>query len=113
MAVHARRSALPLQTAGVEWDQGNRDKCQKHGVSLSAIESLLQGAVFVQPDIAHSEREERFKAIGRANDGRAILIVFTLRKRAGRTFIRPISARDMHQREVISYEEEASKAADR
>jgi predicted DNA binding CopG/RHH family protein len=47
----------------------------------------------VFPDPEHSNREERFKAIGRTEAGRAMLIVFTLRVRGGETLIRPISAR--------------------
>jgi uncharacterized DUF497 family protein len=98
-----------LRVAGIEWDEGNRHKCQKHGVSLAAIESLFQRPMLVESDPAHSEREERLKAIGRTDEGRGVLIVFTLRKRAGRTFIRPISARYMHRREVERYEEETAK----
>ena len=62
-----------------DWDRGNRDKCQKHGVSIAVIESLFRSPIAVFPDPEHSDREERFKAIGRAEDGRGVLIVFTLR----------------------------------
>lgn len=97
--------------AGFEWDDGNRDKCQQHGLSLAAVESLFRFPLSVFPDPAHSRQEERFKAIGRTAHGRAVLIVFTLRQRGDATFIRPISARYMHLKEVAYYETEIAKAA--
>jgi hypothetical protein len=103
---------MGLDVAGFDWDRGNREKCQKHGVPLADIESLFSGPLTVFPDSAHSGVEERHKAIGRTNDGRAVLIVFTLRKKGGSTFIRPLSARYMHRKEVEHYEKETEKAAD-
>jgi uncharacterized DUF497 family protein len=32
---------MDFDVAGFEWDHGNHGKCQKHGVSIVAIESLL------------------------------------------------------------------------
>lgn len=69
--------------------------------------------IAVFPDPTHSEREKRFKAIGKTEDGRSVLMVFTLRTRRGKTFIRPISARYMHKKEVQHYEEEAARAQER
>lgn len=96
-----------------DWDAGNRDKCQKHGVPIAAIESLFHRPIAVLPDPAHSDREERFKAIGRTEDGRGVLIVFTLRMRDGETLIRPISARTMRRKESEYYEKEAAGTAER
>jgi uncharacterized protein len=94
MAVHILPGLRMLSgAAGFDWDQGNRDKCRKHGVSLAVIESLFHGSLAMVPDPAHSAKEERFKAAGRTSDGRGVLVVFTLRKKAHVTFIRPISAR--------------------
>jgi uncharacterized DUF497 family protein len=90
--------------AGFDWDGGNRDKCRKHGVSLVEIESLFQLPIATFPDPAHSGSEERFKAIGRTSAGRNVLLVFTLRKRGTENFIRPVSARYMHRKEVDYYE---------
>jgi uncharacterized DUF497 family protein len=97
------------RVVGFEWDAANRDKCGKHGVSAAEIESLFRRSIAVFPDPAHSHVETRFKAIGKTDEGRSILIVFTLRQRGGETLIRPISARYMHAREVAYYEEEAAK----
>jgi uncharacterized DUF497 family protein len=101
---------MNFSVSGFEWDHANRDKCQKHGVSIAAIESVFRGTVAVLPDPGHSETEERFKAIGQTGDGRAVLVVFTLRRRQADTLIRPLSARYMHRKEVDYYEAEATKA---
>jgi uncharacterized DUF497 family protein len=93
-----------MKVAGFEWDAGNREKCQKHGVSLVEIEALFSRPIMMLPDHAHSMTEVRLKAIGRTESGRNIFIVFTLREHHGRKYIRPISARYMHQKEVDSYE---------
>ncbi len=98
---------------GFEWDRTNRDKCRKHGVPIAAIEAAFHGTIGVFPDPVHSGDEERFKAVGRTGEGRYILVVFTLRKHDGETFIRPISARFMPLKEVEHYEETASRTAER
>jgi uncharacterized DUF497 family protein len=95
-----------MKVAGFEWDAGNREKCQKHGVSLGEIEALFTRPVMMLPDQAHSVTEARLKAIGRTETGRNIFVVFTLREHDGQKYIRPISARYMHQKEVDSYEKE-------
>jgi uncharacterized DUF497 family protein len=98
---------------GFDWDEGNRAKCQKHGVSLVSVESLFYGPIAVFPDPAHSATEERFQAIGRSQDGRGVLIVFTLRRKGGEMLVRPISARYMHARELGQYEEAIAEAEQR
>jgi uncharacterized DUF497 family protein len=100
---------MELGVAGFDWDDGNRDKCRKHGVSIAEIEVMFANPVAVFPDPSHSDREARFKAIGRSR-GRHIFLVFTLRKRGYETLIRPISARYMHRKEVEHYENETAQA---
>jgi uncharacterized DUF497 family protein len=95
-----------MQISGFQWDDGNRAKCQKHGVSIEVIESLFLNPVAILPDEAHSQGERRFRAIGKTVDGRAVFIVVTLRQHRGDTLIRPISARYMHDKEVAAYENE-------
>ena len=92
-----------------DWDEGNRGKCQKHGLSVRAIESLFQGQLAVYPDPDHSIEEERFIGIGRTDEGRGVLIVFTLRTRGEAVLVRPISARYMHKKEIEHYEKETSQ----
>lgn len=94
-----------MEFSGFDWDEANRDKCRKHGVSIAEIESLFEGAVVILPDADHSQTERRFRAIGRTARGRAVFVVFTERLHGGRMVIRPISARYMHRREARNYEE--------
>jgi uncharacterized DUF497 family protein len=100
---------MPETFDGFEWDEGNRTKCQKHGVSLSEIESVFSSALAVLPDPLHSAAEVRFKAIGKTEAGRFVLIVFTRRDAR----IRPISARYMHKPEIDYYEKTVARPRDR
>jgi len=104
---------LTQPLSGFEWDDGNRHKCRKHGVSLAAIESAFQGEIAVFPDLKHSQDEERFFAIGKTSEGRGVFVAFTFRHRDGETYIRPISARYMHQKEVAHYEKTLADTKDR
>ena len=99
---------MNTRAGGFDWDSANREKCQRHGVSIREIESIFDEPVAVVPDPAHSRAEERFKAIGRTAEGRHVLIIFTLRGRDGATLLRPITARYMHRREIEYYEETAA-----
>jgi uncharacterized DUF497 family protein len=98
--------------ANFDWDDGNREKCQKHGVSVAEIEAFLSGTPRFAPDRKHSRAEERFLAVGRNSRGQAMFVVFTLREKHGELFIRPISARYMHRKETEGYEKESSKIQD-
>ena len=44
--------------------------------------------VFFLPDAAHSQRERRFRAIGRTDKARGVFIVFTLRHKGDELLIR-------------------------
>ena len=94
---------------GFEWDQGNEEKCQKHGLTKADIEALFQEDIWVGPDIKHSAQEERFLAMGRLASGKPVFVVFTLRIQGKITRLRPISARYMHQKEVQKYEQAFTK----
>lgn len=91
--------------AGFDWDDANRGKCLKHGVSRAEIEALLRGPVMVRPDAAHSRSETRFQAVEKNGAGRSVFLVFTIRTLNGDRYIRPISARYMHHAEVEAFEE--------
>jgi hypothetical protein len=95
-----------MEFSGFDWDDSNEAKCRKHGVSIETIERLFQQGLTILPDAAHSRDERRFKAIGRTEQGRAVFVVFTLRRRGGIVLIRPISALYMHRKEVEHYEED-------
>ena len=97
---------VTLEANGFDWDGGNRAKCEKHGFSIATIESLFTRALAILADAAHSQREERLRAIGRTDKGRGVFIIFTLRRKGDELLIRPISARYMHKKEIEAYEKE-------
>ncbi len=97
---------MDVAVVGFDWDAGNRAKCQKHGVSFAEVEGLFSRPLLILPDASHSQREERLWAIGKTASGRSVFLVFTIRVRAGKRVIRPISARYMHKTEVRNYEKE-------
>ena len=100
---------MSIEAHGFDWDEGNRAKCQKHGLSLAEIEWVLRhGLLRITDDDRHSLEEKRLIAIGRTEAGRFALVGFTLRKRGGDSFIRPITARYMHVREMRRYEQQDS-----
>jgi uncharacterized DUF497 family protein len=87
-----------------DWDDGNKAKCQKHGVSIEEIEAFFIAGPKVAPSQSYAGPEVRFIAIGRNSTGRPMFVAFTLRMRRGHTCVRPISARYMHGKEVERYE---------
>jgi uncharacterized protein len=99
---------MGIAAEGFDWDAANRDKCEKHGVSIAEIEALLVANPRVAPDPRHSGTEERLVAVGRNSQGRALFVVFTIRSRDGKNFIRPLSARYMHRKEIDGYEAKSS-----
>lgn len=94
-----------MEFSGFDWDNGNLAKCRKHGVSIDAIESLFRRGLVILPDEVHSQKESRFRAVGRTEAGRVLFVVFTLRRRGIDVLIRPISARYMHKKEADHYAE--------
>ncbi|MDD3883634.1 MAG: BrnT family toxin [Gallionella sp.] len=89
---------------GFDWDEGNTRKNEKHDVSMAESEQIFfNDPLLILADIKHSQAEERFHALGKTDEGRAIHITFTLR--SGSAKIRIISARDMHKKERQFYEQ--------
>jgi uncharacterized DUF497 family protein len=92
------------KVTGFEWDEGNARKNEHHGVSMAEAEQVFFNApLLVLPDPKHSETEPRFHALGKTYQGRRLHITFTLRD-AGQ-LVRVISARDMHRKERVIYEQ--------
>ena len=91
---------------GFDWDEGNRRKSvDKHGVSREEAEQVFfEDPLLVVEDARHGGREARFHALGRTDAGRLLHVTFTLR--GGASLIRVISARPMHRRERLRYEQE-------
>ena len=92
---------------GFDWDAGNDRKSEdKHQVSQAEIEQVFFNVPLVlAPDVKHSQAEPRFQVLGKTATGRLLHITFTLRFDGSK--IRPISARDMHRKERLVYEEQA------
>jgi len=88
---------------GFDWDDGNWPKCGKHGVSRAEIEAAFMNgpAIFAHP--SHSIDEQRLRAIGKTDEGRGIYVSFTIRQKQEGDFIRPVSARYMHRKEMERY----------
>ena len=90
--------------SGFDWDGGNARKNEKHGVSMAEAEQIFFNApLLLLEDTAHSQTEIRNHALGRTDDGRTLHVTFTLRQ--SHELIRVISARDMHRKERIIYEQ--------
>ena len=92
---------------GFDWDEGNsRKRLEKHDVSQAEAEQIFfnQPLLIVQ-DVSHSVGELRSHALGCTEAGRLLHISFTLR--GGGLLIRVISARTMHRKERLRYEQEA------
>lgn len=95
------------QVEGFEWDAGNsRKSVEKHDVSqLEAEQVFFNDPLLIIEDVRHSSYESRLHALGRTDAGRLLHISFTLRD--GGKLIRVISARAMHRKERLRYEQEA------
>jgi uncharacterized DUF497 family protein len=92
---------------GFDWDDGNRERCRKHGVSIEEIEEALHVISFVIDDPFPGEK--RYRTVGKTRQGRYVFAVFTLRG----SRLRPISVRYMHEREVRHYEEAMARFEER
>ena len=90
-----------MQFDGFEWDDGNWPKCRQHGLEKSAIEWVLSGTITIFDDPFGPAAERRFRAVGEDAEGRYVFVVFCFREREGKRLIRPISARYMHQKEIL------------
>ncbi len=94
------------QIQGFDWDEGNnRKSLDKHGVGQSEAEEIFFNEPLpVVPDAGHSLNETRVHALGKSDAGRLLHVTFTLSD--GGRLIRVISARTMHRKERIRYEQE-------
>jgi uncharacterized protein len=93
------------QIVGFEWDEGNsRKSADKHAVSQAEAEGVFfNDPLILVEDLRHSDREQRFNALGKTSQNRLLHVTFTLRQNG--TMIRVISARDMHRKEQKFYEQ--------
>lgn len=88
-----------------QWDAGNQEKnWLKHRVTMAECEeAFFDSHKRLLGSALHAGHETRYVLIGRTQEHRALLVVFTMR---GQT-VRVISARDVNKRERGLYEETA------
>ncbi len=77
-------------------------------MSQTEIEHVLRENNLVFPDPHLDER--RYFTAGQTPSGRHVFVVFTHREREAGMFIRPISERYMHRKEVEKYEKAKTMA---
>ena len=95
---------LPYKEAnGFDWDAGNLLKVwDTHNVLPSECEEVFaNNPLGGRPDEKHSAGEERHILYGKTNQGRLLMVVYTIRN--GK--IRVISPRPMNQKERKEYAE--------
>lgn len=92
---------------GFDWDDGNsRKSLDKHGVSRREAEQVFTDErMLLAADVAHSETEARYQALGGTLEGRLLHVTFTLRQ--NETLVRVISVRDINRKERGRYEAQA------
>lgn len=91
---------------GFDWDDGNARKNEKHEVSTAESEQVFfNSPLLLLADLKHSDQESRFHALGKTDQARLLHIAFTVRQAGAK--IRVISARDMHRKERVIYEQAA------
>jgi uncharacterized DUF497 family protein len=95
------------QIEGFEWDEANsRKSIDKHAISRAEAEQVFfNEPLLIVEDVRHSSYEIRLHALGQTDVGRPLHISFTLRGNG--KLIRIISARTMHRKERLRYEQEA------
>jgi uncharacterized DUF497 family protein len=94
---------------GFQWDDGNSEKTWvRHEVSQAECEQqFLNRPIIVTFDEGHSELERRYVALGRADSGRQLTVVFTVRG----FLLRVILGRPMSRRERGIYAKRTQTAA--
>ncbi|MDD5147667.1 MAG: BrnT family toxin [Candidatus Daviesbacteria bacterium] len=87
-----------------EWNEGNREKPKKHGLTPEETEeAFFDNNKVVFGDWKHSEAEQRITLLGKTKKGLLLNITYTVRKNK----IRVITARPINRKEVPLYEKTA------
>lgn len=88
-----------MKTVLLDIDDGNREKIQKHGLTIEQIEQFFKSNPSYTKDETHSEEEQRYLAFGPYEDG-FIFVAFTHRMKRKKLYYRPISARFARAKEI-------------
>lgn len=85
---------------GFEWNDGNINHINKHGVTDKECEEVFPNKpLIINEDEEHSKIEKRYRVYGKTISNRYLNIIFTVRKNK----IRVISARDQNKKERKEY----------
>jgi uncharacterized protein len=92
-----------------EWDEGNSNKnWNKHGVTQrEAEQAFFDEDKFLANDVTHSKAEKRFVLLGKAETGRLLYVVYTIREKR----VRIISARNISKKKEVDIYEETTRSA--
>jgi uncharacterized DUF497 family protein len=84
-----------------DWSGGNSEKNWiRHRVTpLEAEQVFFNTPLLAEADLAHSQKEKRFYALGQTDEGRELFVAFTMRARR----LRVVSVRDMSRKERKGY----------
>lgn len=93
-----------MQAQLIVWDPVKASLNQtKHGVDFEEAATVFRDPLLlVQPDVAHSQEEERWVALGKSDRQLLLVVVHTENERT----IRLISARKAEPRERRRYEQQ-------
>lgn len=90
-----------IKCIGFQWDKANAEKnWLKHSVTPSECEQIFfKMPLIIENDEKHSQKEDRYYALGKTDKHRLIFVVFTIRN----NHIGIISARDVNKKERQVY----------
>ena len=90
-----------IKCIGFQWDKANAEKnWLKHSVTPFECEQIFFNTpLIVADDEKHSQREDRYYALGKTDKDKLLFIVFIIRNNN----IRVISARNMNKKERQVY----------
>ena len=95
------KEAAGLRPLEFDWNKSNKDKnWEKHKADFRECEEVFSNKPLkIFYDTKHSQKEDRFIALGITNKNRKLYLVFTIRGKK----IRIISARNMSRKERRFY----------
>lgn len=90
-----------IKCIGFQWDKANAEKnWLKHSVTPSECEQIFfKMPLIIENDEKHSQKEDRYYALGKTDKHRLIFVVFTIRN----NHIGIISAQDVNKKERQVY----------
>ena len=91
-----------------EWDPAKAaENLAKHGIAFELAASVFRDPLALTVyDTEHSEAEERWASVGRAEDGKLLVVIHSFEETSATSAsVRIISAREATKRERENYQE--------